>query len=254
MANMNSHQNLHDTDSTAPVRTPIFDLLRQDHQDVARLFLEIEASIDPDEQLVLCQRLVRALKLHAAAEEDVFYERLEAEPASRTRMNESRDEHDELDLKLDRLARADDDTEDLPGLVAELRTAVEHHVRSEEDEVFAAAQALLDKDEARTLGAAFLARKRALAGALSTFNSDDGDLGDSPTVLPLAGVSMDPGLEDRGVGSDGSSSSSSSPPSLPGAAELDQGLEDRGVGAGPSRPERRAGQNAGNTARRRFDD
>ncbi|MDP2340324.1 MAG: hemerythrin domain-containing protein [Deltaproteobacteria bacterium] len=213
---------------------PIFELLRQDHEDITRLFNAIEASIDPDERLVISQELIRDLRLHSTAEADVFYERLENEPASRTRLMESRQEHEDIDLQLDRLAQADDD-DDLLDLIADLRIAVDHHVRSEEDEVFAAAQALLDKDEARTLGVAFASRKRTLALALADDVATAGPRVGDGIVLPLSGVELDAGLEDRGVGSDGSTPQAPTSSPLGGLAggELDQGLEDRGVGAGP---------------------
>jgi hypothetical protein len=224
-------------DDDGQTAQPIFDLLRQDHEDISHLFNAIEATIDPDERLVISRELIRDLHLHSAAEQDVFYERLENEPASRSRLMESRVEHADIDDQLDRLADADDD-DDLLHLIADLRIAVDHHVRSEEDEVFAAAQALLDKDEARALGVAFAARKRALAleqGDDVVAHPAGGEI-----VLPLSGVALDPGLEDRGIGSDGSISQAPTTSTLaatPGG-ELDQGLEDRGVGAGPEHVKR----------------
>ncbi len=259
MANINSPATAPDRDDK-PRGTPIFELLRQDHLDISRLFDAVEGSVDADERRLLCQELVQELQRHTAAEAEIFYERLENEPASRSRLAESRQDHADIDqqlIELRALTRAyqasaapDDDEGDVDvdeavlARVIDLRIAFDRHVRSEEDEVFAAAQALLDKDEARTLGKAFAARKRALAlGDGDDVDLDDGPDADLPVLgeraggrgpaLALSDLALDPGLEDRGVGSDGSWPQAPLRRLAPlGGGELDQGLEDRGVGAG----------------------
>lgn len=192
---------------------PIFEILHKDHETVAGLFQAIEAATDADDRFSLCQLLVRELKLHAHAEEDIFYDRLEHEMAAKRRMSESRDDHADIDLQLDRLARLEGDDERLLQLVHDLKQDVERHVKHEEEEVFVAAEALFDPGEAEELTTAFLQRKKQLAsGALGLTDdandADDADLSEEvtrPVSLQTAAPQLDQGLEDRGVGSDGDS-------------------------------------------------
>lgn len=221
MAALHSHKpNAH---AEAAKGIPITALLHDDHLAVSALFNAIESAKTAGERFSLVQQLVRELKLHSQAEEDIFYERLEQEHAARRRMNESRDDHSDIDLQLDRLARLDGEDDRLLLLVQDLKTDVDRHVQREEEEVFASADAFLDAGEAESLGQAFLARKKILVGgggAEADADVDDAELAHAPQVgVPPVSLQtsadLDPGFEDRGVGSDGSSpqTASTKPPS-----------------------------------------
>ena len=83
------HPQKPDTHAQPAKGKPITALLHDDHVAVSALFNAIESAKGAEERFALVQQLVRDLKLHSHAEEDIFYERLEQEHAARRRMNES---------------------------------------------------------------------------------------------------------------------------------------------------------------------
>ena len=136
--------------------TNAVELLKQDHDEVEKLFDQYEDAKDEDNQELKAQivaAVCKALTIHAQVEEELFY------PAMR------RHEEDAADL----VDEAAVEHQTLKNLVAELMDAkvkvlseyVKHHVKEEEGEMFPIARkADMDLD---ALGAKLLQRKAELA-------------------------------------------------------------------------------------------
>ena len=130
------------------------ELLKKDHQTVARLFDELEAG-DAAARRQTFPRLKQELDAHAHAEETVFYPALRERPETRELMPEAYAEHNEVKLMLAELEEQLDAAGEAEWTetLAELRENVEHHVEEEEGEMFPLARKALGPEQIEQLGA-----------------------------------------------------------------------------------------------------
>lgn len=140
------------------------ELLDADHIAVKHLFVAYArlAAVQADaaERQALATKICAELTVHATIEEEIFYPALrEALPDTADVLDEAQAEHQEakdLIAQIEALGRADAQMDEL---VAQLNTAIEHHVKEERDELFPKARAHLDLE---ALGRQLKARQQAL--------------------------------------------------------------------------------------------
>jgi hemerythrin superfamily protein len=141
------------------------EVITSDHREVEQLFTLLQAATKPDDTDLrrdLGERIVRALSVHAEAEEQVLY------PAVRRYVDDGDDladhstqEHQELK---DQLAKLDGMSPDDPGFLpgfAEAQDTVAHHVRDEEAELLPQLRDSLRGEDLYGLGEALLKAKAA---------------------------------------------------------------------------------------------
>lgn len=151
---------------TTPSGTPdAIELLKNDHDEVDELFEAYDKAKEDGrarEKTAIADQICRALTVHAAIEEELFY------PAVRRERGETGDlvdeaavEHQTLKDIIGRLEAAPASDPLYDAGVKVLKEYVKHHVKEEESELFPRVRKL-DIDLA-ALGARMQARKEALA-------------------------------------------------------------------------------------------
>ncbi len=144
-------------------RGSIYEVLQRDHQQINRLFDELAESegrsLPAREDLFL--RLRNQIDFHSRAEESTFYSQLKPLAPTRLRTLESVEEHHVGTMLLGELdAMPKDHPRWLPKLGV-LREIMRWHIDQEEHELFPAADAILDQQQARQIAHEFLQQKDA---------------------------------------------------------------------------------------------
>ncbi len=139
-------------------------LLKTDHKSVEKLFKQFEklgkgAHVAKGE---LVARIVEALAVHAAIEEQVFYPAIRAEvPAVADDVLESLEEHHIVKWVLSELDGMDPKAERFVAKVAVLTENVRHHVEEEEGDLFPQVRKVLGRKRLAELGDALEASKKS---------------------------------------------------------------------------------------------
>ena len=137
-------------------------LLHRDHQEVERLFSELERSRRGNKRSELIAKLQQELETHARIEEDIFYPALESRRDAAEHVREARQEHEVVKGLLRDVAAMDPDDAETEAKLKVLRDNVEHHVEEEEGQLFPAAEGL-GEQRLEQLGDELAERKRALS-------------------------------------------------------------------------------------------
>jgi hemerythrin superfamily protein len=142
------------------------ELLTRDHQAVKALFAELEAERSGDGgRSDLLGRIRRALDLHAALEEELFYPAVEEtaeDEASRELVRGARQDHAVIRALLADLSAIDPRDERFSGKARVLQENVERHVAEEESLVLPAFRQRVSSEELELLGEQMEARKAEL--------------------------------------------------------------------------------------------
>ena len=151
----------------ATTSTDITKVLKTDHNALRELFAKMDETTEraSTKRRDLLKRIGTEIRSHATAEEEVFYRqfRKRAEEDEQEEMYyEAREEHHVVDLVLPELEKLDPTTPEFTAKATVLKELIEHHAKEEEKEMFKMARELFDSDELRTMGEAFLERKREL--------------------------------------------------------------------------------------------
>ena len=142
-------------------------LLIADHREVETMFKQYAAltDLEPGRQAFLAEKICKALRVHMAVEEELFY------PAAYEVLDDSDDEmvdegireHAEAKELMQEIMNMTTGP-DLNEAIKKLQKAIEHHVSDEEDEMFPALQ---DQGmETTKLGAEMEARKYQLTSTV----------------------------------------------------------------------------------------
>jgi hypothetical protein len=118
-------------------------LLISEHDKVKQLFREYE-HCDASHQGVktdIAHQICLELTIHTQIEEEIFYPAVRAELHEEQMVDEALQEHAEAKQMIERLRVMQLGDTGMDGLVAQLRKAIEHHVREEEGEMFPKARA-----------------------------------------------------------------------------------------------------------------
>lgn len=150
----------HDAPDSASEGPDAIELLKSDHQAVARLFDEFEKG--GSRKTPIAKQICAALTVHAQIEEEIFY------PAARAALRgEDEDLIDEADVEhatlkglVGRIESTDSSDEHYDAFVKVLGEYVKHHVKEEENELFPKLQR--SKMDLRAVGAALALRKPEL--------------------------------------------------------------------------------------------
>ena len=140
-------------------------LLKQDHDEVRKLFEEFDASRRSTRARERLYEVLREeIELHAQVEEEIFYPALKASPSAELRRLalEAADEHRLVDALLEELLDLGPTDAEFDATMDLLRDNVLHHADEEERALFVEARKELDKDQLVRLGRALADRKGAL--------------------------------------------------------------------------------------------
>ncbi len=147
--------------------TSILDLLKRDHETVARLLAEIEGTGSDEQRDQLFAQLVGAIEVHAQAEEDVFYATLDADDKLEAGLDDARQEHDDVDQLLEEMDEMGSAGDEWLDKLRELRQRIEHHVEQEEGPIFERAREVLGAQQLERLGDELERARQVVAGSVS---------------------------------------------------------------------------------------
>lgn len=136
------------------------ELLTQDHQTVAKLFEQSEATEAKKEKERLFRQIKAELETHAHIEETIFYPAMQQAEELNELVLEAFEEHKEVKNLLLEINILLDGSEDYDDKLKDLQENVEHHVKEEESELFPQAEELFVAAELERLGSEMQAAKR----------------------------------------------------------------------------------------------
>lgn len=127
----------------------VIKLLETDHREVEDLFAKAETTTGAAKQQVV-SKIASELTLHAEVEEQIVY------PAMRQAglddlVDEAEQEHSKVKELVSRLEAMDGASDDVEGVLAELKADVQHHVEEEESEGFPKFRDAVDQAELQEL-------------------------------------------------------------------------------------------------------
>jgi hypothetical protein len=140
------------------------EMLKEDHDRVKKAFKEFEKLDREDSETMqqLVQTVCEELKVHAALEEEIFYPAVREAIDDEDIMNEAQIEHETAKMLIEQLENMGPDDPNFHATFTVLSEYVKHHVKEEEDEMFAEAKKTdLDFEE---LGERMRERKTELMG------------------------------------------------------------------------------------------
>ena len=136
----------------------IYDLLKQDHKDVKKLFKQIVDENLYQDNIYL--QIKKALEVHMAGEEKLLYSRLENNSETRQRVLESYEEHDIGKKVINDIDSSAGDDAKL-AKVKVLSEAIDQHIKQEEGDLFKKAKKVLSSDDEHEIAALFETEKMA---------------------------------------------------------------------------------------------
>lgn len=136
------------------------ELLKADHETVAQLFKQVEAT-DESKHPAIFEKIKAELDVHAHIEEVVFYPKLKADGEKELVdiVLEGIEEHHQVKMFLREIEGLADESEKFEPKLKVLIEDVEHHVKEEEGEMFPMVTKQFDADTLDELGAAMEAEK-----------------------------------------------------------------------------------------------
>jgi iron-sulfur cluster repair protein YtfE (RIC family) len=164
----------------------IYDILKHDHDELKGILSRLEALDENADPTELVAAVRDALIPHARAEEAVFYNSLREYERAKAKIGHSFREHMAAEALLRTLQVKEKLPLDWKKTVRELRSALDHHIREEEGEIFPLARQFFTDEEAQMLGRAFEELKEKSA--------EKGFMGNS---LELAANLMPPRFSDK---------------------------------------------------------
>ncbi len=125
----------------------LFELLKQDHQHVKDLFVEIERDGEKKLRGDLLSQLGKELDMHMQGEERFLYSALRERRRTRQKALAGFEEHHVARSLLNEFGDLTPDHERWNAKLKVLQDIIGRHIRREEQEVFAAAKKILGKNE-----------------------------------------------------------------------------------------------------------
>jgi DNA phosphorothioation-dependent restriction protein DptG len=145
----------------------IFRHLQEEHAEVSTLMKRVAAGEEPDIRAKLFPKIHSELMSHAKAEEKEFYPILRKHAALKELIDQSEEEHEEVEQLLGELTTCDPAQDDWGDLFEELMTSVEEHVELEEKELFVRAQDIIDDEQSKKMLERYEQAKKAEMQRLS---------------------------------------------------------------------------------------
>lgn len=139
-------------------------LLRDDHRLVKELFKDFRKAGPraKSSRRRLADKIIRELSIHAGIEETVFYPRVRAVVKADDEILEALEEHHIVKTTCSELERMDASDERFGAKMAVLMENVEHHIREEEQELFATVRKEFSRSELVEMGDEMRAAKRVV--------------------------------------------------------------------------------------------
>jgi hypothetical protein len=128
------------------------DLLERDHERMKALMTRATTANGEERREELLSELRSQLVAHERMEEEVFYPPLRDEKKTHDIVLEGYEEHHVADLILDELLETPADTDVWHAKMKVLKESIEHHIKEEEEEMFAKARKVLSEAELEELG------------------------------------------------------------------------------------------------------
>lgn len=128
------------------------ELLKQDHQRVADLFKQVEATEDEKKHEKLFEQIKTELETHTHIEETILYPAFEKHEELKDITLEAYEEHKQVKTLLREIDRLTDGSERFDAKLKVMIENVEHHVEEEEQEMFPKVKKVYDKAQLEELG------------------------------------------------------------------------------------------------------
>lgn len=140
----------------------VYNILKAEHDEVSLLFNTLEATSKVDiGRKNLFKKLRNELRSHTTAEQTAVYDKLKAKEGPENMIHHAEKEHQKVENLLNELESMDITTDAWMVKLAELKQAVDHHVREEESTMFDRMHQLFSDEQARDMGKQFVALKNA---------------------------------------------------------------------------------------------
>jgi hemerythrin superfamily protein len=140
-------------------------ILEHDHREVEEMFDELQSLLGQSSEDAKARRqeLVEQVTLelvrHSVAEEVLVYPKV-ADKISEDEVQHAREEHAEAEETLAKLEKLDPDDAAFDDEVTKLMDEIRHHIKDEEEEMFAHMRQTFSEDELRTMGSRVEAFKK----------------------------------------------------------------------------------------------
>ncbi len=147
-----------------PARRDVIAVLKADHHEVEQLFRSFEKAGDHAyaEKRALADRMIKALSVHAAVEEQILYPWVRATIQNADDQTlEALEEHHVVKWLLSEIEDMDPEHERFDAKVTVLTESVRHHVREEETEMFVDIRQVATRAELLDLGEQITEAKRS---------------------------------------------------------------------------------------------
>lgn len=145
----------------------IFELLKKDHRQVETLFAEIEGTDDSKKLQKFFNQLYKELSLHAEAEDITFYPAMREYEETEEFLEEAEEEHVEARVMLEEIKSLKPTSAEFKAKISKLKSAIQHHVEEEENEVFPTVRECMSDEELDLLASEFKKAKSKLQKEMS---------------------------------------------------------------------------------------
>ena len=136
------------------------ELLKQDHQKVAELFKQVEATEDRKKHQQLFEQIKTELETHTYIEETVLYPDFEKHEELKDITLEAYEEHKQIKTLLREITALSEGSERFDAKLKVMGENVEHHVEEEENEMFPQVKQLYERAQLDQLGQQLEAAKK----------------------------------------------------------------------------------------------
>ncbi len=140
----------------------IFETIKHDHRQVEELFSEIENTKDSKKLSSLFHKIYQELNLHAKVEELTFYPSMREYEETEELLEEAEEEHNQVKILLEELQSLNPTSSEFKEKIGKLKTAVQHHIQEEEEEVFPKVRQSMSEEELDELSQEFEETKSKL--------------------------------------------------------------------------------------------
>jgi Hemerythrin HHE cation binding domain len=128
------------------------ELLKQDHQEVKKLFQQAEGA-EGKQKIEVFAKIKKALETHTRIEEGIFYPAMEKREELKDMVLESLEEHKQVKTLLKEMDALVSDSEKFEPKLKVLQENVQHHAEEEEEgKMFPKVRQLFDKAALERLG------------------------------------------------------------------------------------------------------
>jgi len=149
---------------TVPTPANAIALLRADHAAVSKLFADYEKTRSASRKAKLVAEICTALRVHAQIEEEIFYPAVKSALKDKVLVPEATVEHASVKDLIAQIEGVTPEGEMFDAKVKVLSEYVKHHVKEEQNQMFAKARET--KLDMAALGAQMSARKAELLAEL----------------------------------------------------------------------------------------